>query len=141
MKYFLQVVTEWFGNRWGSTGLDVQAKDVFIAFTVDQGGNAVNAIKALGVEVVMCCAHRLKTVVSWMLGTFSSAATCKNPDMEKLTKRLAACVGKFSNSAIDNSKLNDIQELAAAFSKVCELTRRAMTPRDTLRIYFAYSYS
>ena len=45
---------------------------MFIAFTVDQGGNIVNAIKSLGVEVVMCFAHRLNTVVTWMLGISGS---------------------------------------------------------------------
>ena len=43
-------------------------KDVFIAFTVDQGANVVNAIEALGVIVVLCCAHRLNTLVVWVLG-------------------------------------------------------------------------
>ena len=50
-------------------GDGVLTKDVFIAFTVDQSANVVNAIEALGVTVVLFCAHRLNTVVVvWMLG-------------------------------------------------------------------------
>lgn len=50
-----QVVTEWFGNL---IGLDVQATALFFAFTIDQIGKVVNAIKAVDVEVVMRCTHR-----------------------------------------------------------------------------------
>ena len=78
-----QVVSEWFEDIIGPS---VQARDVFIAFTVDQGGNIVNAIKSLGVEVVTCFAHRLNTVVTWMLGISGRGSTCRNPEMKKLIK-------------------------------------------------------
>ena len=83
-------------------GDGVLTKDVFIAFTVDQGvNNVVNAIEALGVIVVMCCAHRLNTVVVvWMLGIGGTVNTCRNKPMEVLTRKLAACVGTFSHSAV-----------------------------------------
>ena len=116
-----QFVSEWFEDIIGPS---VQARDVFIAFTVDQGGNIVNAIKSLGVEVVICFAHRLNTVVTWMLGISGSESTCRNPEMEKLIKKLAACVGKFSHSAMNNSELKNVQELQKTFSKVYELIRR-----------------
>ena len=49
---------------------------------------------------------------------------CRNPEMEKLMKKLAACVGKFSHSAMNNSELKNVQELQKTFSKVYELIRR-----------------
>ena len=116
-----QVVSEWFEDIIGPS---VQARDVFIAFTVDQGGKIVNAIKSLGVEVVMCFAHRLNTVVTWMLGISGSGSTCRNPEMEKLMKTLAVCVGKFSHSVVNNSELKNVQELQKTFFKVYELIRR-----------------
>ena len=87
-------------------GDGVLTKDVFIAFTVDQGANLVNAIEALGVIVVLCCAHRLNTVVVvWMLGIGGTVNTCRNKPMEVLMRKLAACVGKFSHLAVNNSEL------------------------------------
>ena len=44
----LQLTQEFFA---GFMGESVEPKDVFLAFTVDQGGNVVNACAALGVEV------------------------------------------------------------------------------------------
>lgn len=114
-------MTEWFEDMMGEY---VEAKDVFIAFTVDQGLNVVNAIHSLNVPVVLCYAHRLNTVVVWMLGIGGSAATCKNPAMETLIKKLAACVGQFSHSCSNNTELKVFQELNAEFSRVYELIRR-----------------
>ena len=81
-------------------GDGVLTKDVFIAFTVDQGANVVNAIEALGVIVVLCCAHSLNTMVVWMLGIGGTVNTCRNKPMEVLMRKLAACLGKFSHSAV-----------------------------------------
>ena len=127
----LQITQEWFSKLVGDR---VEPSDVFLAFTVDQGLNVVNAIEALNVPVVVCnahrlnivvCnAHRLNTVVCWMLGIAGSDKTCKNPVLEKNMKKLAACVGKFSHSAVNNSDLKTIQELSPVFSKVYELIRR-----------------
>ena len=103
----------------------VEPSDVFLAFTtVDQGLNVVNAIEALNITVVVCNAYRLNTVVCWMLGIAESDKTCKNPVLEKNMKKLAACVGKFRHSAVNNSDLKTIQELSPVFSKVYELIRR-----------------
>ena len=74
-------------------GAHVTPKDVFLAFTMDEGGNVVNACKLLGVEVLKCNAHRLNSTTMWALGVNGSVPTCENPDMEKLIKRLAALVG------------------------------------------------
>ena len=59
-------------------GESVEPKDVFLACTVDQGGNVVNACAALGVEVIMCNCHRVISAVLWSLGIAGPATTCKN---------------------------------------------------------------
>ena len=82
----------------------------------------VSAIEALNIPVAVCNAHRLNTVVCRMLGIAGSDKTCKNPVLEKNMKKLAACVGKSSNSAV-NSDLKTI-----VFSKVYELIAGVMTP-------------
>ena len=74
-------------------GESVEPKDVFLAFTVDRGGNVENACEALGVEVVKCNSHRVNSAVLWSLGFAGSAARCKNKAMGDLMKKLAACVG------------------------------------------------
>ena len=81
----------------------VEPSDVFLAFAVDQGLNVVNAIEALNIPVVVCNAHRLNTGVCWMLGIAGSDKTCKNPVLEKIMKKLAACMRKFSHSAANSS--------------------------------------
>ena len=101
----------------------VEPSDVFLVFIVDQGLNVVNAIEALNIPVGVCNAHRLNTVVCRMLGISWSDKTCKNPVLEKIMKKLAACVGKFSHSAVNKSDLKTIQELSPVFSKVYELIR------------------
>ena len=116
-------------------GDGVLTKDVFIAYTVGQGANVVNAIKALGVIVVLCCAHRLNTVVVvWMLGIGGTVNTCRSKPMEVLMTKLAACVGKFSHSDVNSSELKVLQELVTQFSKIYEqLIRRISTLLDPWR--------
>ena len=116
-------------------GDGVLTKDVFIAFTVGQGANVVNAIEALGVIVVLCCAHRLNTVVVvWMLGIGGTVNTCRSKPMEVLMTKLAACVGKFSHSDVNSSELKVLQELVTQFSKIYEqLIRRISTLLDPWR--------
>ena len=114
--------TEFFG---GMMGEDVTPKDVSLTFfTVDQGGNVVNACIMLGVAVINCNAHRLNSVTMWALGIRRSVKTCENPGIEKLMKRLAAVVGVFSHSAVNNDKLKEIQKLQDGFSKIYDLIRR-----------------
>lgn len=55
-----------------------------------------------------------------MLGISGSSNTCKNPEIEILLKRLASCVGKFINSAVNNSELKTAQEL---MGEVCEVNK------------------
>ena len=80
----------------------VEPKEVFLAFTIDQGGNVVNACEALGMEVIKCNCHRVNSTVLWSLGISGSAARCKNKAMGELMLKLAACVGVLSHSTVDN---------------------------------------
>ena len=77
----------------GFLGESVDPKDVFLAFTVDQGRNVVNACAALGVEVIKCSCHRVNSAVLWSLGIAGSATRCKNKPIGAVMKKLVACVG------------------------------------------------
>lgn len=125
---FMQLTTDFFADMMGE---NVQPKDVFLAFTVDQGGNVVNACRNLDVEVLKCNAHRLNSVTMWALGINGSIRTGENPAMENLMKRLAAIVGVFSHSAVNNDELKDIQRLQEEFQTIYELIRR----NDTRCVY------
>ena len=48
-----------------------------------------------------------------MLGTGGSAATCKNPAIKTLIKKLARSVGQVSHSCSNNTELKVFQELNA----------------------------
>ena len=61
---YTQLTTEFFADIMGP---DVKPKDVFLAFTVDQGGNVVDACILLEVEVIKCNAHRLNSATMWAL--------------------------------------------------------------------------
>ena len=114
----------------------VEPKDVFLAFTVDQGGNVVNACAALGVEVIKCNCHRVNSACFWSLGIAGSATTCKNKPMGALMKKLAACVGVWSHSAVNNDKLKDIQrQLEEDFHEIYELLRRNDTRCDCIYLF------
>ena len=101
-----QLTQEYFADFMGEF---VEPKDVFLAFTVDQGGNAVNACEGLGVEVIKCNCHRVNSAVMWSLGIAGYAARCKNKAMGELMKKLA-CVGVWSHSAVNNDKLKELQK-------------------------------
>ena len=99
-------------------GEDVEPKYVFLAFTVGQGGNVVNARKSLNIDVLKCNADRLNSITMWALGVNGSVNKCENPAMEKLMKRLAALVGVFSHSAINNDELKAIKKLQGEFRQI-----------------------
>ena len=115
-----QLVQEYFSNFMGEF---MEPKDVALAFTVDQGGNVVNACEALGVEVIECNCHRVNSATLWSLGISGSAATCNNKAMGDLIKKLAACVGVSSHSAVNSDKLEDIQRLVEGQQRVYDLIR------------------
>ena len=125
-----QLAQEFFSSFMGES---VEPKDVFLAFTVDQGGHDVSACAALGVEVIKCNCHRVNSAVLWSLGIAGSATTCKNKPMGALMKKLAACVGVWSHSAVNNDKLKDIQrQLEEDFHEIYELLRRNDTRCDCI---------
>ena len=70
-----------------------------------------NAIDYLGIPVLKCPAHRVNTAVVWALGIAGSGATCKNKAVKKLMKRLAALVGVFTHSAVNNDQLKLLSAL------------------------------
>lgn len=117
----MQLITEFFAEMMGDK---VEPKDVILAFTVDQGGNVVNACTNLGVEVIKCNAHRLNSVTMWALGLAGSPNTCQNKEMEVLMKKLAACVGVWSHSAVNNDELKEIQLLQEGLDHVYQVIRR-----------------
>ena len=57
---YTQLTTEFFADMMGP---DVKPKDGFLAFTVDQGGNVVNACILLEVEVIKCPPPQLRQYV------------------------------------------------------------------------------
>lgn len=123
-------------------GENVEPIDVFLAFSVDQGANIINACEALGVQVIRCNAHRLNTGTLWALGIAGSANNIKNKEMGDLMKKLAACVGVFSHSAVNNDELKEIQKLQEDLRRVYELIRRNDTRYASLlccSIVFTYS--
>ena len=78
---------------------------------MDQGGNVVNACEALYVEIIKCNCHLVSSAVWWSLGISGAVARCKNKAMGELMKKLAACVGIFSPSAVNIDMLKKLQKL------------------------------
>ena len=124
-----QLAQEFFS---GFMGESVEPKDVFLAFTVDQGRNVVNACAALGVEVIKCNCHRISSAVLWSLGIAGSATNCTNKPMGALMKTLAACFGIWSHSAVNNNKLKEQSQLEEDFHEIYELLRRNDTRCDCI---------
>ena len=86
-------------------------------------GNTVNVCEALGVEVIKYNCQHVNSAVLWSLGISGAAARCKNKAMGELMK-LAACVGVFSHSAVNNDMLKELQKLGEDFYRIYELIRR-----------------
>ena len=57
-------------------------------------------------------------------GHLGSAARCKQEAMGELMKKLAACVGVFSHSAVKNDMLKELQQLEEDLHRTYELIRR-----------------
>ena len=90
---------------------------------MDQCGNVVIACEALGVEVKYNC-HHVNSAVLWSLGISGAAARCKNKAMGGLMKNLAACVGIFSHSAVNNDMRKELQKLEKDLHRIYELIRQ-----------------
>ena len=85
-------------------------------------------------EVIKCNCHRVNSAVLWRLGIAGSATTCKNKPMGALMKKLAACVGVWSHSAV-NDKLKDFQRQLEDFHEIYELLRRNGTRCDCIYLF------
>lgn len=88
----------------------VAPSDVYVAATVDQGGNVVNACRSRGVPTLLCRAHRINSSVMWSIGVAGSEKTCKNIPGRKTICQCAGLVGVFSPSAVNNDALRAIQQ-------------------------------
>ena len=130
-----QLTREYFLNFMGEF---VKPKDVFLAFTVGQGGNVVNACEALGVEVIKYNCHRINSAILWSLGISGSAARCKNKVMGELMKKLVVCVGVFSHSAVNNDMLKELQKLEEDLHRIYELIRQNDTRLSVFLILCLY---
>lgn len=119
MSHISQLTREYFADFMRE---HMEPKDVFLAFTVDQGGNVVNACTALGVPVVKWNCHRVNTAVLWASGIAGNGR--RNRAMGEVMKKLAALVGVFSHSVVNNDKLKELQRLEEELHAVCELIRR-----------------
>lgn len=118
-----------------------------MAATVDQGRNIINAWESMNVPVLICSGHRLNSAVTWGLGisgSFSQAGggTCKNTVLRKLMAKIAAMVGHFSHSAVNNDAFKAVQREVQELAAVLELIRRNDTrygaARGSNRIYGRY---
>ena len=78
---------------------------------MDEGGNVVITCEAMGVEVIKGNCHDVNSAVLWGLGISGAAARCKNKAMGEPMKKLTACVGVFSHSAVNNDMLKELQKL------------------------------
>jgi len=104
---------------------ECEPMDVYIAATVDQGGNIVNAFKCLLVPVLICSAHRLNSMVSWGIGINGSEGNSGNPSLNDLINCASGLVTRFSHSAVASDALKDIQlEMG---TKVLKPSRRCDT--------------
>ena len=83
---------------------------MFVAATVDQGGNVVNTCKAQGLPTLLCRAHRINSSVLWALGIAGSEKKCQHADMKNLIGKADALVGVFTHSSVNNDALRVIQK-------------------------------
>ncbi|CAN0150298.1 unnamed protein product [Pylaiella littoralis] len=105
---------------------------LFIAGTVDQGGNMINAFRLLGIPVLVCSGHRLNSAVGWALGINGSIredgqGTCRNPVLRDLIAKMTACAAVFSHSPCNTDALADIQRELNDICRALEIVRRNNT--------------
>lgn len=65
----------------------------------------MNARKSLGLPTLVCRVDRLKPCVLWALDIAGSQGKRKHPRMKRLLGKLAALVGVFLHSAVDDDTL------------------------------------
>ncbi|CAM9623870.1 unnamed protein product, partial [Choristocarpus tenellus] len=107
VKLWIQkVMSEYFSSFMGE---DVQPCDVFLAGTIDQGANILNALRELNVPVLTCTAHKLNASVMWALGINGTKETGKNKEGRELVRKGDTMARAFSHSAINHDALHDAQ--------------------------------
>lgn len=94
----------------GSFIPDVKPHQVYVAATVDQGRNIINACEALKIPTLECLCHRINSAVMWATGINGTAATCANSDGRELIGRYAALVGMFSHSCTNSYAFLALQD-------------------------------
>ncbi|CAM9575148.1 unnamed protein product, partial [Ectocarpus sp. 4 AP-2014] len=120
----------------------VPPKDVYIAATVDQGGNMVNVFKNLGIPVQICSGHRLNSGIGWGLGisgTYNQqtcAGACKNKTLRKLMSTMTACAGLFNHAPCNNDELREVQSTIAEMTRSLEVVRRNDTTYSCIFAFF-----
>lgn len=103
--------------------------DIYVVATVDQGGKVVNAFKKMKVLVLLCSGHQLNSVIYWALclgGSYHAdgRSTCKKCASREMTTFLAAMVGDFSHSAVNNDAFKAVQADVEKFRVSFEPIRR-----------------
>ena len=88
----------------------VRPRDVYVAATVDQGRNVINACEALGIPTLQCLCHRINSAVMWATGINGTASTCKNAEGRDQISRYAALVGMFSHSCTNSDAFRAMQD-------------------------------
>ncbi|CAN0242260.1 unnamed protein product, partial [Pylaiella littoralis] len=97
-----QVTVDAFGGIVGAE--HCEPSNIYISATVDQGGNMINAFRAMGVPTLICSGHRLNSAVQWATGiggSFKSdgSGTCKNRLGHELVRKATAMVGQTTTSS------------------------------------------
>lgn len=88
----------------------VKPSDVYVAATVDQGRNIINACEALKIPTLQCLCHRINSAVMWATGINGTANSCVNTEGRELIARYAALVGMFSHSCTNSDAFRDLQD-------------------------------
>lgn len=122
-----QVTIDAFGGIVGEANCEPRL--IYIAATVDQGANMVNAFKRMGVETLLCSGHRLNSAVQWATGVGGSykadgTGTCKNRQSRELTTKTTAMVGHCSHSVCNNDEFKKVQADLDEAARLLELVRR-----------------
>ena len=84
----------------------------------------MNACEALSVGIIKSNCHCANSAVLGSLDISGAAARCKNKSIGELVKKLAACVGVFSHSAVNNDILKELQKLEKDLHRIYEPIRR-----------------
>lgn len=119
-------------------------QDIYVATTVNKGGNAVKAFKNMKVPVLLCSGHRLNSVIYWALGLGRSyhaygPGKCKNHASREFITLLAAMTGHFSISTVNNDAFKAVQAEIEGFLVSLELIRRNDLMYSFVRKYLTFT--